>query len=300
MTDFSKALIRCSAIGHIMKNGKGSYTDADELKLSELKLKPKRTDNQEKQYVGLLTKKADGVLLSETCKKYLIRTYALEKYNRISDEPMTKQMYKGIQCEEDSIDLFCKVEKVFYSKNKEKIKNEFLSGTPDLFDGSTVFSSQEIIDIKSSWDITTYLKNIDGALNPLYYWQIQGYMAISGAKVGTIAYCLVNTPDEIINDEKRRLFFKMGVATEENPKFLKEVAKMERNMRFDDIPIEERVLRFTVERNDNDIERIYEKVKKCRLFLADFEVKHLFFTKNHRREVIKSMQNVISDTEYAE
>lgn len=283
-----------------MSNGKGSYTEADELKLIELKFKDKRTAAQEKSYASLIAKKEDGVLLSESCKKYLIRTYALEKYNRISDEPITKQMYKGVVCEEDSIDLFSKVEKIFYNKNTERIKNDFLSGTPDLFDGSTVYSSSEIIDIKSSWDITTFLKNIDGTLNPAYYWQIQGYMAISGAKIGTIAYCLVNTPDEIINDEKRRLFFKMGVATEENPKYLKEVAKLERNMMFDDIPIEERVLRFTVERNDNDIEKIYEKVKKCRIFLADFEVKHLFFTKNHRREVLKANQNGISDSDISE
>ncbi len=295
MTDFSKTLLRCSSIGSIMANGQGSFRPSDDDKILELQLKGSLkplTANQSKQLDALYEKKKGGELLSESCKKYLIRTYALERYNRISEEPVTKQMSKGILCEDNSIELFSFVENVYFEKNEKRVTNDFLSGTPDLYMGDDIYSSDLIVDIKSSWDISTFLKNIDGELNPSYYWQIQGYMAITGAKVGYIAYCLVNTPPEIINDEKRRLFYKMGVVTDENPEYKKEAAKIDRNMIFDDIPPEERVLRFTVERNQSDIDRIYEKVAKCRLFLAEFEKKHLFFTKNHRKESLRKHDGI--------
>lgn len=295
MTDFSKTIIRCSAIGSIMSDAKGTrFTEKDEETISLLQTKmgikgKALTANQSEKLDFLTAKKTNGPQLSDSCKKYLVRAYALEKYNRIKEEPITKQMVKGITCEEDSITLFSRVEKKFYNKNIQRLRNDFLSGTPDLYDGSTVHSSSEIIDIKSSWDISTFLNNIDGPLNPIYYWQLQGYMALSGAKIGTVAYCLVNMSDEMIAEEKRKLFYKMNVPTEENIEYKKACAEIDRNMIFDDIPKEERVLRFTVERNNDDIERIYKKVIKCREFLADFEIKHLFFTKNHRREKLLSL-----------
>jgi hypothetical protein len=277
-----------------MSNAKGTtFTEKDAIDFAALATKKTAlTDLQEKRLTVLKGKKEYGPQLGEGAKKYLVRTYALEKYNRIKDEPITKQMVKGIIGEDDSIDLFCRVEKKFYNKNKERIKNDFLIGTPDLYDGSTIHSSGEIIDIKSSWDITTFLNNIDGDLNPMYYWQLQGYMALSGAKIGTVAYCLANMPIEIMTDEKRKLFYKMNCVTDESPEYVKACAEMERNMIFDDIPMEERVLRFTVERNDDDIQRIYDRVVKCREFLFDFEKKHLFFTKNHRREKLSSQGDV--------
>ena len=64
---------------------------------------------------------------------------------------------EGNMSEEDSIDLFCRIEKKFYQKNTDRIKNDFLSGTPDLYEGENVQNATRIIDIKSSWDIQTFL-----------------------------------------------------------------------------------------------------------------------------------------------
>lgn len=234
-------------------------------------------------------------ILSATCESFLIKTYALERYNRVK-EIVTKQMYKGIECEDDSINLFCRMEGVIYEKNTKKLKNSFISGTPDLFDGESVENADRIIDIKSSWDIETFLKNIKAPLSQQYYWQLQGYMALSGAKTGTIAYCLVNTPDSIIEGEKFAMLRKMDVVTEEDARYKAEVIKIERNMRFDDIPPEEKILRIEVERNDEDIDKIYRKVEKCRQYLAEFQDKHIFFTKNYRKDRINDIKSALEET----
>ena len=43
-------------------------------------------------------------LLSKTAQKYLIEVYIAEKYSRIKDV-QTKQMKKGVEVEDDSIEL---------------------------------------------------------------------------------------------------------------------------------------------------------------------------------------------------
>ncbi len=294
MTDFSQTLMRCSAIGDIMRRPKGSITDKGIETLEELRHKPTHTATDLKNIAKLEAQYDKIYDLSDTAKRFLIRTYAIEKYNRTS-EVTTKQMSKGIICEDDSIGLFSQVENKEYAKNTKRIFNEFLAGTPDLYDGDDIYKAEIVIDIKSSWDIITYLKNISQPLNSQYYWQLQGYMALTGSKVGVVAYCLVNTPDSIIEGEKYNLLKKMDVTTSDNKKYQNEVAKMIRNMTFDDIPPEERVLRFEVDRNDEDIEKIYKKVEKCREFLTEFEAEHLYFTKNHRKERFKEASEQEND-----
>lgn len=300
MTDFSQTLIRCSAIGSIMKKPKGYGITAkqlEEIQSLELKatIKP-LTVIQEAKLEELIEKRDAPPILSDTCKAYLIQAYALEKYNRVQDLK-TKPVLKGINAEDAAIELFGFVEDRPYYKNTQRLKNEVISGTPDLFDGPTIDESEEVIDIKCSYDIWTFLKNVAVPHNMQYYWQLQGYMALTGAKRGTLAYCLVDMPEEMINEEKKRLFYKMECATEESPEFIKTVAKMERNMTFQDIPPEERVLKFFIERNDEDIAKIAPVVKLCREFLLEFEEQHKYFTKGHRREAIKLLSLNQSEAE---
>ncbi len=61
--------------------------------------------------------------------------------------------------------------------------------------------------------------------------------------------------------------------------FLKEAMKLEFNMTFDDIDINERILLFKVDRNEDDILRIQHKVERAREFLQELERTHLNFNK---------------------
>jgi len=209
-------------------------------------------------------------VLSKTAQKHLIEVYISEKYGRKRDI-QTKQMKKGIEAEQDSIDLLSMYLKLPFSKNEERFKNDFITGLPDIINGDT------IIDIKSSYDLWTFLGNIPDKLDNLYYWQMQSYMWLTGTKKATIAYCLVNTPESIIQQEKYYLLKKMDVISEESPEFIKEAMKVEFNMTFDDISINERILTFNVNRSEDDILRIENKVLKARTFLQELEQTHLNF-----------------------
>jgi hypothetical protein len=237
--NWNKTLIRASSVGYLMTE---PVTKAD---------------------------KEAGVL-SKTAQKHLIEVYIAEKYGRKRDI-QTKQMKKGVEAEQDSIDLLSMYLKLPFSKNEERFKNDFITGLPDIINGDT------IIDIKSSYDLWTFLGNIPDKLDNLYYWQMQSYMWLTGTIKATIAYCLVNTPESIIQQEKYYLLKKMDVISEESPEFIKEAMKVEFNMTFDDISINERILTFNVNRSEDDILRIENKVIKAREFLQQLEQTHLNF-----------------------
>lgn len=243
--NWSDTLIRCSSIGNLMTEPKDKAAkDAGEL--------------------------------SKTAKTHLKNVYIQEKYGREKDI-VTRQMQKGIEVEEDSITLLSRVQKKMLYKNEERLYNDYITGLPDIFEGKSIHESDSITDIKSSYDLFTFMSNIGEPLDSSYYYQLQGYMALSGAKIAYIAYCLVNTPAHIIESEKYYLLKKMDVISEESPEFIKEAMKIDKNMTFDDIPKEERVLIFTVERDDLIISKIYHKVLKAREYLREFEQIHTNF-----------------------
>lgn len=307
MKDFSQTVIRCSALGSIMSPPQGKtpmekYLSALQS-LSETQEKYEKLGKKDGKtgigYVERINKltaelpeleaNKDEEYLSKSCQSYLTKTYALEKYNRIKDV-QTKEMVKGVEVEDTSIELFSKMEGKWYEKNTSRLNNGIVSGTPDLFDGESIDKAERVIDIKSSYDIETFLKNITQPLSSTYYWQIQGYLWLTSAPIGVISYCLVNTPESIVNQQAEYLMRKLDVATTENPLYKREYEKLVRNMTFDDIPMEERIIRIEVQRNDDDIEKIYKKVLKCREYLQEFQEKHLFFTKNYRKEFVNSAE----------
>lgn len=241
MINFSETLIRSSSVGYLM------------------------TEPQSKA-------DKEAGLLSKTAQRHLLDIYISQKYGRVRDV-QTKQMKKGVAVEQDSIDMLSKLLSVEFSKNEERYSNAYVTGLPDIVNNGMV------IDIKSSYDLWTFMGNLPDRLDSLYYWQLMSYMWLTDAQSGYIAYCLSNTPDNIIEQEKYYLLKNMDVVSEESPEYVKQALKLEFNMKFDDIDISERVLLYKVDRNEDDIIRIEQKVLKAREYLHEIESTHLNFNK---------------------
>ncbi len=197
-------------------------------------------------------------------------TKVIAKHLGREDDIYSKYMDKGTTVEEDSITLYSKVSRKMFRKNEERLTNDYISGTPDIYLGESIEKADHVIDIKSSWDLFTFLKAKTQDVKKNYYWQLQGYMALTGAKSATLAYCLVNTPDHLIYDEKRKLAYKMGLIDEmESPVFIEACKQIELNTTFDDIPEKQRVFTYSVERNEADIARLYMQVERCRTYIKE-------------------------------
>jgi len=198
--------------------------------------------------------------LSETTKTYLIEVFIKHKYGREKDIT-SKYFSKGIAVEEDSITLYSRLNKEFYIKNEENMRNEFVTGTPDLMNGDVV------IDIKSSWDIFSFWKSKTSPLNKDYYWQLQVYMWLTGRTKAKLAYCLVNTPETLIDDEKKKYIYRSGITMEEQSTEALEL--IERNCKYDDIPIAERMHVVDIAYNPDDIERLKVRIDECRKYMKE-------------------------------
>lgn len=218
----------------------------------------------------------DAGELSETAKAYLIKIYIQEKYGRSTDIE-SKYLTKGKDAEEDSLMLLSKYDGIIYNKNEEWLSNDYISGTPDIYTGESIHNAETIIDLKTSWNLDSFLANVSKPLNPMYEAQLQCYMALSNSQEAWIVYCLVNTPFNLIESEKKKLLYSMDVVSELSPAYLKASTELEHTMTFDDIPENERILKFKVPRNDEKIREIYQKTQKAREFLEEFEQKHLNF-----------------------
>lgn len=216
---------------------------------------------------AIMTNDRSGKQMGETAKKRLLEIYIKEKYGR-EKELINKYITKGLAVEEDSITLYSRNKKKVYFKNEDRLENEFICGTPDLYDGPTINEATMIIDLKSSWDIFTFWMVLHKPMNTDYVYQLQSYMALTGANEAKLVYCLISTPEPLILDEMNKLKWKMGVADPSTDEIYKKACDyLESSMRFEDIPIEDRFIEFTLKRNDEVIASIYDRVKDCRKFL---------------------------------
>ena len=228
-------------------------------------------------------------LLSEGAKTHVIDVMVSEKYQR-REEVYSKFLEKGNEVEEDSITFLSLQKRAFYLKNETRLENDWITGTPDLFVGENIESATQIIDIKSSWDVFTFHRSMFKGLNQTYYWQMQGYMWLTGAESATISYCLVNATPDLITDEKYRCARAYRVSIDDqSPEFIKACQMIERNMIYDlpafqktypaynlhsdvtnwayDIKSSERLFEVVVPRNNEDIERIKTKVEAAWLYI---------------------------------
>lgn len=205
--------------------------------------------------------------MGETCKAHLLECFIEKKYGRTKDVT-NKFIEKGLLAEEDSIDLYTLVKDKLFIKNTDQLQNDFFVGTPDLFEGETIQTASVIIDLKTSWNIFTFFQCMHKAIDKKYFWQLQAYMDMTGAKEGRLVYCLVNTPFKLVEDEKKKLTWTMGVIdTEADEAYIEACKRIDLNSNYDDIPIEEKYVEFIIPRDDEAIEKAHERVKFCRTFL---------------------------------
>jgi hypothetical protein len=198
----------------------------------------------------------------ETCKKALLSCFIEKIYGRRRDIS-NQYIQKGLAVEEDSLTLYSLVTKTFYKKNTSQFTNDFFIGTPDIIDGGL------IIDIKSSWSIHTFHDVLINPLNKAYFFQGQAYLDLLNADTFKLAYCLVNTPEVMVNDAKRKLLWNMGVVSDEDSDYKKAAEQLEKEMTFDDIPREKRYIEFTIERDQKAIDSMHARIELCREFLND-------------------------------
>jgi hypothetical protein len=192
--------------------------------------------------------------LSETAKSY-IQDLFKERELGIYKEFSSRYTDKGLEMEDEAVQFASEVLNWdFVVKNEMRFNNEWLTGEPDIN------TDNLLADIKCSWSGSTFPLFDETLKNKDYYYQLQGYMMLTGHDTSELVYCLMNTPHQIVEDEVRRQHWKLNLIDEDL-----EVRQAVQEMHnFDQIPNNLRVKRFIVQKDEAVQEKIKERVEIAR------------------------------------
>lgn len=209
-------------------------------------------------------------LWGETALGVIQEAVLLHKYGVEPTEVYNAKMEKGTLNEAQNIDLAAEVLGWFdvdSKAEKQKFVNDFIIGEPDV-------NTSILADIKSSWSANTFPWFKDPR-NKDYFWQMQCYMWLTGKQQAELVYVLSNHPAHIIAAEVKRLTYYFA----DRPFLFPDaqsiddlwamaeskaeaVVMLEANV--DHIPKEKRVKRFVIERDEDSILAIQERVREAR------------------------------------
>lgn len=274
--DWDNFEFRCHYFGELMTTtrGKSNLEKYEDAKYAHDKfadqLMSKSTDpttaqllklNKLDEELKIAKERKDIPTLSNTCKKRLVQIYTEQTTGRIKD---IESMYleKGIQTEEDSITMYSQRTNTFYRKNKERKSNGFVNGEIDFDDEE----KDTVIDTKGSWDVFTFDAHIAKPINPIYFWQLQMYMWLKNRRYSRLAYCLNETPKEIVDRLIKRMQYNF-IGTPDD--WEEAVAALKDKHSYKDLPLERKIRIYEVERDDEKIDMAKAYIPHFRNFLKN-------------------------------
>lgn len=184
-------LLHPSSIGKIMTDAVKIDPDLLTPELAVISRKTKKTD-EDKALLEPLWEQT----LSVGAKTYL-KSLAKQIVYGVRFEVDTKHMRKGIACEQQAIDMLNSLLFKRYVKNTLRLETDLLSGEADILPPGENYGR----DIKVSWSLETFPCVKEDAHDPLYEWQMRGYMHLYDRDEWHVAYLMLDTPEELCRYE---------------------------------------------------------------------------------------------------
>jgi len=247
-------------VGQLLVGG-NSMTDRQKERLAELLARQNDADakpltaKMKTEVESLIAARDAQFEFGATALSYIRDCWLRNEYGY--DEPLcTNEMLKGLLCEEEAIGVLSRqVPGEFRVKNEQTWENAWFTGTPD------VVTDTHVEDVKCSWTLRTYMEVQHPSA--LYYAQGQVYMDLTGRDKFRLCHVLVDTPEEIVTEERKRFFFRFS-CDEENP-FLQECYRKTEAMHdVSRIPEEDRIKVFEIERSDTYLMKLRKRVELAR------------------------------------
>ena len=196
-------------------------------------------------------------ILSKTTQSYLQTWFKEQLYNR-HKQFSSKYTDKGNIMEDNSLDFIA--EQLGYGmllKNEDYFSNDFMTGTPD------VILKDHIIDVKNSWDNFTFPLFETEVPNKDYFYQAQGYMALTDLDSFKLIYVLSDTPINLIEAEARKYCYANGYEPNDEDVLNEFIERMT----YKDIDAKYKIKVFEIKRCDETIKAIEERVIECRNYI---------------------------------
>lgn len=223
--------------------------------------------------------------LGVSCQKELLKIYRRVVYDWDEDDITTPAMEKGTIVQPESIAMYSMLEGKLFTENKDNLESECFTGTPDLYFGDDIYHAEQVDDMKNSFLLSNFSDKTIENLTPAQKCQLNVYFSLTGASKGNIVHALVSLPLEMFKKECDKLLWKMAnngeAATEYSPEYLYEVERLKKRYIYDHIPPEERIFKLPVERDDDLIQKMKDKVPILRQWLADYHERRINLYPKH-------------------
>lgn len=139
----------------------------------------------------------DAGELSEGAKTHVADLVRQTLYGYRQSELGSKEIRKGRAMEGGAIRLLSDFTGEFYSKNEERISNDYLTGEADIV------AADHGVDTKVPWSIEQFpiVESIarKAAIKAGYEWQVRGYMHLYDKPRWAVSYVLMPTPTDLMS-----------------------------------------------------------------------------------------------------
>lgn len=270
MIETPSVKFRASSVGNLLVGG-NAITDRQRARLAELEAR--RNDPDAKDLTAKMQSELDELIekrdadfqFGSTAKSYILDCWLRNEFGY--DEPvMTNELLKGLICEDASIGVLTRqVAGDFRVKNEQQFENDWFTGTPDIV------GDEWVEDVKTSWSLKTFATVAKP--DPIYYAQGQVYLDLTGRSKFRLAHVLVDTPFEIVQEERKRFYFRFD-CDESNPHYLeccRKVDAMHAASKL--IPEADRIKVFEFDYNEPFILKLKKRVELARRFYESLTLK---------------------------
>lgn len=286
MQDFKDFTISCSQIASLMGTEKHNTppTDNQVKKLlsiigrdyNELSESMKHTAKEiMSKFIDYEPNKPSNRILSEIVLIYCYEFYGKGKVAKGNDSPL--QLAKGSIAENESIRLLSKIDGVDYQKNEKSYKNKWFNGIPDIIVLNKSGNVSKVIEIKTSYDLPSFILNKYNEERKQNVMQIMGYMDLLGCQEGEIVHCLPDMPKQIVDLEKRRLEERYKTLQLDQLDIDSKLNQAISSMEYSEIPDELRVFRRKITKNALTMKYVKSRVTASKKWIKSI---HDTFTKD--------------------
>ncbi len=253
---------RASSVGNLLVGG-NAITEKQLEKLAELQARKDNpeakplTDKMQQELDELIAKRDADFEFGATAMSYIRDCWMRNTFGY--DEPLvSNEILKGLMCEDEIIGILSRhLHGGFRIKNDDSFEDSHFTGTPD------VVLDDVIEDAKCSWTLRTFVEV--RRPDPLYYAQGQVYMALTGRRKFRLAHVLVDTPFELVEEEKKRLWFRFN-CDDDNPHYKELSAKVDSmHLMAHKIPEHQRIKVFEFGFNPEYVDTLRLRVEQARV-----------------------------------
>jgi hypothetical protein len=288
MNKFENFKINCSQISSLMGNAAGNTPPTSKQIQSLFNTLGKEyfelSESMKHNAKEILLKAIDyepnrpsEKILSELVLIYCSEMFGKTKINKGAGLRMPTEMEKGIGAEPESIKLLSRIDGIDYVKNEELFENKWMKGIPDIIVRSNNGTIKKVIEIKTSYDLPSFILSSQKKEPSHNIYQVMGYMDLVGCKEAEVVHCLVDMPNNIVSFEEKRMRerFKLLEMTEIEAE--EKVGAVIANMEYSNIPENLKVFRRKYTINKLTLKAVKSRVTVARKWMKEI---HESFTEN--------------------